>query len=132
MITNKLQCITNGSNYQFLSGITPKFLEIEDYIEKIADLCKENKLQKIYFLEFKALKISTEFLIRKFQNVQISIFVIQNWVKQVQKVAFGTNIVDSISEQNSLKTLNILTEDPKFIEKFRALAVKTDKAEGKP
>ena len=40
------------------------------------------------------------------------------------------NIVDSISEQDSLKNLNILTEDPKFIEKFRALAVKMDKTEG--
>ena len=50
LTTNKLNCITNVSNYQFLlSGITPTFLEIKDYIEKIADLCKENKLQKIYF-----------------------------------------------------------------------------------
>ena len=57
--------------------------------------------------------------------------MIQNWVKQVQKVVFGTHIVDSISEQDSLKNLNILIEDPKFIEKFRALAVKMDKAEGK-
>ena len=48
--TNKLQCITNGSNYQFLlSGIITTFLKIEDYIEKIADLCKENKLQKSIF-----------------------------------------------------------------------------------
>ena len=47
--TNKVQWITNGSNYQFLlSGISPTFLEIEDYIEKIADLCKKNKLQKVY------------------------------------------------------------------------------------
>ena len=57
--------------------------------------------------------------------------MIQNWVKQVQKVAFGTSIVDSISEQYSLNNLNILTKDPKFIEKFRALALKMDKAEGK-
>ena len=88
---------------------------------------RKTSFKKSIFLEFKALKISTEFSIRKFQKVPISIFVIQNWVKQVQKVAFGKNIVDSISKQDSLKNLNILTEDPKFIEKFRALTVKMDK-----
>ena len=98
--------------------------------KEIADICYNKKISKIIILDFKELSISKDQLRRYFGKVVCEITILESTqLIKINKVGFGRNIADSLQDQRAAENLNILTNDEKYIKRFKKLADDMDKNE---
>ena len=134
MHQNELLCFKRQKYYHFIvSGLYPTFYESEEQLKKLSNACEKFKIMSLWFIGFSELKVSTETVIRIFQNQPIKIRISKEYPKmgkQVQKVQFKGKIQAEVQEYSPETRLNILIDDEKYVNKFKELAKELNKEIG--